>query len=96
MDTLAFQAESTGKEERRTGIMMARFEENEYFLLAMFQKESRRATIEQIYNVITYVCRDDEMLALINSTLEKLWFLTDEAFLNMDLEPYKEELVEDE
>ena len=28
--------------------------------------------------------------------MEKLWFLTDEAFLNMDLEPYKEELVEDE
>ena len=40
--------------------------------------------------------RDEEMLALINSTLEKLWFLTDEAFLNMDLEPYKEEPVEDE
>ena len=45
---------------------------------------------------VTYIGRDEEMLALINSTLEKLWFLTDEAFLNMDLEPYKEELVEDE
>ena len=89
-------AEGTGKEERRTGIMMVRFEENEYFLMAMFQKESRQATIEEIYNVIPYIGRDEEMLALINSTLEKLWFLTDEAFLNMDLEPYKEELVEDE
>ena len=46
--------------------------------------------------MIPYIGRDEEMLALINSTLEKLWFLTDEAFLNMDLEPYKEELVEDE
>ena len=89
-------AESTGKEERRTGIMMVRFEENEYFLIAMFQKESRQATIEEIHNVIPYIGRDEEMLALINSTLEKLWFLTDEAFLNMDLEPYKEEPVEDE
>lgn len=62
----------------------------------IIQKESRQATIEEIYNVIPYIGRDEEMLALINSTLEKLWFLTDEAFLNMDLEPYKEELVEDE
>ena len=76
--------------------MMVRFEENEYFLIAMFQKESRQATIEEIHNVIPYIGRDEEMLSLINSTLEKLWFLTDEAFLNMDLEPYKEELVEDE
>ena len=76
--------------------MMVRFEENEYFLIAMFQKESRQATIEEIHNVIPYIGRDEEMLALINSTLEKLWFLTDEAFLNMDLEPYKEEPMEDE
>ena len=64
--------------------MMVRFEENEYFLMAMFQKESRQATIEEIHNVIPYIGRDEEMLSLINSTLEKLWFLTDEAFLNMD------------
>lgn len=31
----------------------------------------------------------------INSTLEKLWFLSDKAFSKMDLEPYKEEIVED-
>ena len=52
--------------------------------------------MEEIHNVIPYIGRDEEMLALINSTLEKLWFLTDEAFLSMDLEPYKEEPMEDE
>ena len=62
---------------------MIKFEENEYFLVAMFQKESRQATIE-------------EMLALINSTLEKLWFLTDEAFLSLELESYRKEPMEDE
>ena len=36
------------------------------------------------------------MLVLINNTLEKLWFLTDEVFLNLDLESYKEEPMEDE
>lgn len=76
--------------------MMVRFEENEYFLMAMFQKESRQATIEEIYNVIPYIGRDEEMLALINSTLEKLWFLTDEAFLSLELESYRKEPMEDE
>ena len=75
--------------------MMVRFEENEYFLMAMFQKESRQATIEEIHNVIPYIGRDEEMLALINSTLEKLWFLSDETFLSMDLEQYRQEPLED-
>ena len=39
------------------------------------------------HNVIPYIGMDEEMLALINRTLEKLWFLTDEAFLDLDLEP---------
>ena len=75
---------------------MVRFEENEYFLIAMFQRESRQATIGEIHQVIPYIGRDEEMLILINSTLEKLWLLSDEAFLNLDLEPDKEEPVEDE
>ena len=76
--------------------MMVRFEENEYFLMAMFQKESRQATIEEIHKAIPYIGRDEEILALINSTLEKLWFLSDESFLSMDLEPYRQEPLEDE
>ena len=76
--------------------MIVRFEENEYFLMAMFQKESRQATIEEIHKAIPYIGRDEEMLALINSTLEKLWFLSDESFLSLDLEPYRQEPMEDE
>lgn len=75
--------------------MMVRFEENEYFLVAMFQKESRQATIEEIHSVIPYMETDEEMLVLINSILEKLWFLSDEAFLSMDLEQYRQEPLED-
>ena len=73
-----------------------RFEENEYILMAMCQRESRQKTIDKIHSVIPYVSRDEEMLFLINSTLEKLWFLSDEAFLSLDLEPYRQEPVEDE
>ncbi len=75
---------------------MIRLEENEYILMAMFQRESRQETIDKIHSVIPYVSRDEEMLFLINSTLEKLWFLSDEAFLSLDLEPYRQEPVEDE
>lgn len=75
--------------------MMVRFEENEYFLMAMFQKESRQATIEEIHKAIPYIGRDEEMLALVGSTLEKLWFLSDEAFLSLDLEQYRQEPLED-
>ena len=75
--------------------MMVRFEENEYFLVAMFQKESRQATIDEIHSVIPYIETDEEMLVLINSILEKLWFLSDEAFLSMDLEQYRQEPLED-
>ncbi len=76
--------------------MMVQFEENESILMAMFQKENREATIEKIHSVIPYIDRDEEMLALVNSTLEKLCSLSDEAFLRLDLEPYKQEPVEDE
>ena len=75
---------------------MIRFEENEYFLIAMFQEKSRQATMDRIHSMIPYIGRDEEMLVLINSTLEKLWFLTDEAFLALDLEEYRQEPVEDE
>jgi len=75
---------------------MIRFEENEYFLIAMFQEKSRQATIDRIHSMIPYIGRDEEMLVLINSTLEKLWFLTNEAFLALNLEEYRQEPVEDE
>lgn len=76
--------------------MMVRFEENECILIAMFQRKSRQATIDKIYNVMPYVVEDEEMLILINSTLEKLCSLSDEAFLRLNLEGYRQELMGDE
>lgn len=75
---------------------MIRFEENECILTAMFERESREAAIEKIQSVIPYIDRDEEMLTLINSTLEKLRSLSDEAFLALGLEEYLQEPVEDE
>lgn len=76
--------------------MMARFEENEYILMAMFQKESRQETMEEIRSAVPFIGEDEEMHFLINSTLEKMGRISDEMFLSLDLEPYKEESVEDE
>lgn len=76
---------------------MIRFEENECILVAMFQEESRQGTIEKIHSILPYIMGEDvEVLALINSTLEKLETLSDKAFLSIDWEQYKQEPMEDE
>lgn len=76
--------------------MMVRFEENEYILMAMFQRGSRQETMEGIRSAVPFVGEDEEMPALINGTLEKMERITEEEFLSLDLEPYKEEPVEEE
>ena len=75
---------------------MMRFEENEYLMMAMFQKENRQQTMMEIRNIIPFVKEDEEILSLVNSTLEKLEGISDEAFLSLDLEPYKQEPVDED
>ena len=76
--------------------MMVRFEENEYMIMAMFQKINRQQTMREIRSVIPFVKDDAEMLSLINSTLEKMEHISDQEFSVIDLEPYKQEPMEDE
>lgn len=71
--------------------MMERWEENEYILMAMFQKESRQKTMEEIRSVLPFIKDDEEMQALAEGTLEKMSHMTDRKFLSMDLEPYQME-----
>lgn len=75
---------------------MDRFEENEMILMAMFQKETRRQTMEDISAIIPFIAEDEEMIFLANQTLEKMRDLSDEDYLNLDLEVYQEEAAEDE
>lgn len=75
--------------------MMDRFEENEYLIMAMFQKGSRRQTMEEIRAIIPFVESDIEMLSLVNITLRKMEQLSDEEFLNLDLELYQEDETEE-
>lgn len=71
--------------------MMERWEENEYILMAMFQKESRQKTMEEIRSVLPFIKDDEEMQVLAEGTLEKMSHMTDGEFLSMDLEPYQME-----
>lgn len=76
--------------------MMVRFDENEYLIMAMFEKENRQQTMREIRGVIPFLKEDAEMLALVNSTLEKMGRISDREFSSMDLEPYRQEPMEDE
>lgn len=75
--------------------MTVQFDENEYMLMAMFHKENRQETIDEIRRVIPYTGEDEEISALIRDTLGKMEHISDEAFLGMDLEFYKDDFTED-
>lgn len=75
--------------------MRVRFEEEEYFVMAMFEKDSRIGTMEEIRRVLPFVREDAEMLALVNSTLKKMEQLTDQEFSRLDLETYAQEQTEE-
>lgn len=75
--------------------MRVRFEEEEYFVMAMFEKDSRIGTMEEIRRVLPFISEDGEMLALVNSTLKKMEQLTDQEFSRLDLETYVREPAEE-
>ena len=62
--------------------------------MAMFQKGSRKETIQEICKVISLV--DGEMVSLINRTLEKLEHLSDVEFQALELEAYLQEPAEED
>ena len=76
--------------------MMVKFEENEYLIMAMFQMENRQQTMREIRSAVSFLKDDAEMLSLVNSTLAKMEKLSDQEFALLDLEPYKQEPVQDE
>lgn len=75
--------------------MRVRFEEAEYFVMAMFEKDTRTGTMEEIRQVLPFISEDGEMLAIVNSTLKKMEQLTDQEFSRLDLETYEQEPAEE-
>ena len=74
---------------------MMRFQENEYIMMAMFRKDNRQQTMDEIRGILPFVKEDEEILDLANSTLEKLAGISDREFLALNLEPYRQEPVEE-
>lgn len=52
--------------------------------------------MREIRSAVPFLKDDAEMLSLVNSTLAKMEKLSDQEFALLDLEPYKQEAVEDE
>lgn len=75
--------------------MNIRFEEDELFVMAMSEKNSRIETMQEIRRILPFVKEDAEMLNLINATLKKMERLTDQEFSAIDLEVYRQETMED-
>lgn len=76
--------------------MMVKFEENEYLVMAMFQMENRQQTMREIRSEVPFLKDDAEVLLIVNSTLAKMEKLSDQEFDLLELEPYKQDPVEDE
>ena len=75
--------------------MRVRFAEEEYFVMAVFEKDTRTGTMEEIRRVLPFISEDGEMLALVNSTLKKMEQLTDQEFSRLDLETSAQEPAEE-
>ena len=58
--------------------MMIRFEEDEYTALAIFDAGNRVQTMEAMDEIFSYL--DEDMKLLIFTTIQKLYYLSDEGY----------------
>ena len=66
-----------------------RFEEEEMCVISCFDTSSRESTLQAVQFVVPYIRDDDELSALVVSTVEKLKMITDEEFDQLDFEIYR-------
>lgn len=70
---------------------MIPFEQDEYIVMAMFEAESRQATIRQIEEIVPFIQNDIELVKIVTGTIEKMKRMPDAQFAQLDLEPYRRE-----
>ena len=78
-----------------------RFEEEEMCVISCFDTSSRKSALQAAQFVVPFTKDDDELSALVISTVEKLKMIPDEEFYQLDFEIYRaddedEEAVENE
>lgn len=72
------------------------FDEEELFVIAIFDEKSRHKAVEKMGLVLTELSEDPEMHALLVSTMEKLKRISDEVFAKLDLEAYRADLANED
>ena len=74
------------------------FDEEELYVIAVFEPATRAGTISLMEEVLPEVKEDPDMYNLLFSTLEKLKLVTDDVFESLDLDSYRgdPELEEDD
>lgn len=69
---------------------------DDYLVLAMLQAETRSEAEEKLKETLQYVGDDVAEKELIRSVLWKIGMMTDEEYRQLDLEPYRQEPVEED
>ena len=66
-----------------------RLEEDEMCVVSCFDTSNREAALQAIEIVVPFTRDDDELSALVVSTVEKLKMIPDEEFNQLDFEIYR-------
>ena len=66
-----------------------RFEEEEMCVISCFDTSSRKSALQAVQFVVPFTKDDDELSALVISTVEKLKMIPDEEFNQLDFEIYR-------
>ena len=66
-----------------------RFEEEEMCVISCFDTSSRETALQAVKFVIPFTKDDEELSALVVSSVEKLKMIPDEEFNQLDFESYR-------
>lgn len=66
-----------------------RFEEEEMCVISCFDTSSRETALKAVQFVVPFTKDDDELSALVVSSVEKLKMIPDEEFNQLDFESYR-------
>ena len=66
-----------------------RFEEEEMYVISCFDTSSRESALQAVQFVVPFTKDDDELSALVISTVEKLKMIPDEEYNQLDFESYR-------
>ena len=66
-----------------------RFEEEEMYVISCFDTSSRETALQAVQFVIPFTKDDEELSALVVSSVEKLKMIPDEEFDQLDFESYR-------